>query len=354
MEREIFGPVLHIATFDAEKIDRVISDINRKGYGLTFGLHTRIDDRAQHIVDTVHAGNIYVNRNQIGAVVGSQPFGGEGLSGTGPKAGGPNYLRRFRRESESRLTPTPDPSPQREGERGGSATLPRTSPNLVETEVTASPSPLRGGKKGGGTETGSNVPRIGGITLTDTFPADKNGDWVSRNDRVPVLRKLLRGKAAAAMAAVGAFDYGPVDLPGPTGEANTLVLVPRGNVLCLGPGPDALVAQVIQALAAGNRVLAIAPDASKTLQPLLNKDLPLTARDGSIDPSDLVKLPLDLVAFSGDPETLRLLRRTLAARSGPVIGIVSEMLNPAAYAHERSICVDTTAAGGNASLLAAS
>ena len=70
--------------------------INRKGYGLTFGLHTRIEARVQHIVDGIHAGNIYVNRNQIGAVVGSQPFGGEGLSGTGPKAGGPHYLRRFR------------------------------------------------------------------------------------------------------------------------------------------------------------------------------------------------------------------------------------------------------------------
>jgi RHH-type proline utilization regulon transcriptional repressor/proline dehydrogenase/delta 1-pyrroline-5-carboxylate dehydrogenase len=114
MEREIFGPVLHVATFDAEKIDRVISDINRKGYGLTFGLHTRIDDRAQHIVDTVHAGNIYVNRNQIGAVVGSQPFGGEGLSGTGPKAGGPHYLPRFCAE---RVTSTDTTS------AGGNATL---------------------------------------------------------------------------------------------------------------------------------------------------------------------------------------------------------------------------------------
>ena len=96
MEREIFGPVLHVATFEADDIDQVIAAINRKGYGLTFGLHTRIEARVQHIVDGIHAGNIYVNRNQIGAVVGSQPFGGEGLSGTGPKAGGPHYLRRFR------------------------------------------------------------------------------------------------------------------------------------------------------------------------------------------------------------------------------------------------------------------
>ncbi|WP_027238053.1 bifunctional proline dehydrogenase/L-glutamate gamma-semialdehyde dehydrogenase PutA [Leisingera caerulea] len=95
LEDEIFGPVLHVARFKSHQLDQVISDINATGYGLTFGLHTRIDDRVQHVCDRVHAGNIYVNRNQIGAIVGSQPFGGEGLSGTGPKAGGPFYLNRF-------------------------------------------------------------------------------------------------------------------------------------------------------------------------------------------------------------------------------------------------------------------
>ncbi|APE45467.1 bifunctional proline dehydrogenase/L-glutamate gamma-semialdehyde dehydrogenase [Sulfitobacter alexandrii] len=95
LEREIFGPVLHIATFKSGHLDKVIDAINGTGYGLTFGLHTRIDDRVQHVSERIEAGNIYVNRNQIGAIVGSQPFGGEGLSGTGPKAGGPNYLPRF-------------------------------------------------------------------------------------------------------------------------------------------------------------------------------------------------------------------------------------------------------------------
>ncbi|KIN73235.1 bifunctional proline dehydrogenase/L-glutamate gamma-semialdehyde dehydrogenase PutA [Sulfitobacter guttiformis] len=95
LEREIFGPVLHMATFKAGELDRVIDAINATGYGLTFGLHTRIDDRVQHVSERITAGNIYINRNQIGAIVGSQPFGGEGLSGTGPKAGGPNYLPRF-------------------------------------------------------------------------------------------------------------------------------------------------------------------------------------------------------------------------------------------------------------------
>lgn len=94
-EREIFGPVLHFATFKSDELNQVIDDINETGYGLTFGLETRIDDRVQSVCEKISAGNIYVNRNQIGAIVGSQPFGGHGLSGTGPKAGGPNYLTRF-------------------------------------------------------------------------------------------------------------------------------------------------------------------------------------------------------------------------------------------------------------------
>ena len=95
LEREIFGPVLHLATFKSQELDSVIDAINATGYGLTFGLHTRIDDRVQQVSERIEAGNVYINRNQIGAIVGSQPFGGEGLSGTGPKAGGPNYLPRF-------------------------------------------------------------------------------------------------------------------------------------------------------------------------------------------------------------------------------------------------------------------
>jgi RHH-type proline utilization regulon transcriptional repressor/proline dehydrogenase/delta 1-pyrroline-5-carboxylate dehydrogenase len=95
MAKEIFGPVLHVATFKAGEIDQLVDAINASGYGLTFGLHTRIDDRVEKITNGLNVGNMYVNRNQIGAVVGSQPFGGENLSGTGPKAGGPHYLKRF-------------------------------------------------------------------------------------------------------------------------------------------------------------------------------------------------------------------------------------------------------------------
>ena len=95
LKREIFGPVLHVATFKSADIPGIVDDINNKGYGLTFGVHSRIDSRIHYICENLNVGNIYVNRNQIGAVVGTQPFGGEGLSGTGPKAGGPSYLYQF-------------------------------------------------------------------------------------------------------------------------------------------------------------------------------------------------------------------------------------------------------------------
>ncbi len=110
MPREIFGPVLHIAHFAAGQVDAVVAAVNATGYGLTFGLHTRIDDRVQSVIEALHVGNTYVNRNQIGAVVGSQPFGGEGLSGTGPKAGGPSYLARFTASSHAVIDATDAPA----------------------------------------------------------------------------------------------------------------------------------------------------------------------------------------------------------------------------------------------------
>jgi len=95
LQKEIFGPVLHVVRFKAEQLQQVAETINAAGYGLTFGLHSRIEDHVQFFTQHVQAGNMYVNRSMIGATVGVQPFGGEGLSGTGPKAGGPNYLLRF-------------------------------------------------------------------------------------------------------------------------------------------------------------------------------------------------------------------------------------------------------------------
>lgn len=273
LAQEIFGPVLHVATFAGSDIDRVIDDVNRSGYGLTFGLHTRIDGRVQRAIDRVRAGNVYVNRNQIGAVVGSQPFGGEGLSGTGPKAGGPNYLPRFR------LPPPPSPLPVSDGRDGKSP----------PAEITAA-------------------------SVAD---------------------------ALAALPPAGDTQIAALSLPGPTGESNRLCLYPRGVVLCLGPTADAAAAQANICRAAGCAALAIAPEVADGL-------------DGTLAPPRLRELAgIDAVVFWGADDTARDLRRALAARDGPLIPLICEGEFGDRLVIERHVCVDITASGGNASLLAA-
>ncbi len=106
LKGEVFGPIIHVIGFDAKNLDGVIDDINNTGYGLTLGVHSRIDDTIEHVRKRARVGNLYVNRNMIGAVVGVQPFGGQGLSGTGPKAGGPRYLHRFASERTCSINTT--------------------------------------------------------------------------------------------------------------------------------------------------------------------------------------------------------------------------------------------------------
>jgi RHH-type proline utilization regulon transcriptional repressor/proline dehydrogenase/delta 1-pyrroline-5-carboxylate dehydrogenase len=306
MKSEIFGPVLHVATFEGDEVARVANDINASGYGLTFGLHTRIDGRVQEIVERIHAGNIYVNRNQIGAIVGAQPFGGEGLSGTGPKAGGPHYLRRFRRAD------APEPATA-----GGSG--PDMSRDALRAAAAAVPAPA------------PRAPR----------------------DAIAPLRAALRGRAAAAVAAAAATDVGPVDLPGPTGEANQMFLAPRGLVLCLGPDPSALLDQAVKALATGNRVLAVAPSAQETLAPLIAAGLPLGALDGTASPGAAAAIGAAAIAHDGPEDARVALRRALADADGPIAPLLTRADPVAAFAVERAVSVDTTAAGGDAALLAA-
>ena len=309
IEQEIFGPVLHIARFNADQIDEVIEAINAKGYGLTFGLHTRIDARVQHVLDRLEVGNAYVNRNQIGAIVGSQPFGGEGLSGTGPKAGGPLYLSAFQRTKRLR-TPTPDPSPPT-GEGGASITT---------------------------------------SDLSEAFASLDASEWRTRRDRNAALRDVLRGRAGDAMSEAARMDRGPIDLPGPTGESNRYWLDARGAVLCLGPGED-LLDQVVQALAAGNSVVAVSPVARPMIAELAAVGMPVMQLVGGL-PTSLEEVPIDAVAYTGHERSAEL-RTSLAVRSGPIIPLIREHSAPEAYCAERAVCIDTTAAGGNTALLAA-
>jgi RHH-type proline utilization regulon transcriptional repressor/proline dehydrogenase/delta 1-pyrroline-5-carboxylate dehydrogenase len=252
---EVFGPVLHVARFKAEEIDRVVADINATGYGLTFGLQSRIDDRVHHLTEAVTAGNLYVNRNQIGAVVGSQPFGGEGLSGTGPKAGGPSYLARFTRAQ----------APQAEDWAGGTAT------------------------------------------------------------DAPAVQTALRAVRAPAPQA-------PEVCPGPTGESNVLHRVPRDPVLCLGPGREAAAAQRRAIEDLGGCAVAVT---------------------GALPPAALTTLDgFSGALWWGPAAEARAHAEALAAREGPILPLITTQPDRAHACLERHVCVDTTASGGNAALLA--
>lgn len=267
LDREVFGPVLHVATFKAADIDRVVGAVNATGFGLTFGMHSRIDDRVEQVISRVNAGNIYINRNQIGAIVGSQPFGGEGLSGTGPKAGGPSYVSRFVRPARDAGTPT-------EG-----------SP-------------------------------------------------------------LSTASIQAAIDQLAGSGYSPTkreSLPGPTGESNRLTTLGRGVVLCLGPGVERARIQASAVADSGSAPLAISPG--------LNEHQGI---NGSIEVSSLAEIVgFAAIVWEADDETLSAARRALAARPGALIPLLAEADFSCWTRLERHVCIDTTASGGNAALLAA-
>jgi len=265
LEEEIFGPVLHVATFEHNELDQVIRDINNRGYGLTFGLQTRIERRIDKLTSALKVGNIYVNRNQVGAVVGSQPFGGEGLSGTGPKAGGPHYLPRFY-------------------EHSGPA------------------SPVSGGE---------DLSRDAVQTALDQLPA---ADARPRSSEM---------------------------MPGPTGESNELFTYARGKILCLGPTVEDAVKQAETVRRQGCQPLICVPGASGD-----------QALDGFLARAMLSTLTgMDGVVCWSDIEDIRAIRIALAKREGALLPLITEQDFDHQCLVERHVCIDTTAAGGNVSLL---
>ena len=265
LEEEIFGPVLHVATYEHNELDKVIRDINNRGYGLTFGLQTRIERRIDKLTSALKVGNIYVNRNQVGAVVGSQPFGGEGLSGTGPKAGGPHYLPRF-------------------------------------YEPVRPASPVIGGE---------DLSRDAVQTALDQLPAA---------DARPRSSELM---------------------PGPTGESNELFTYARGKVLCLGPTVDDAMKQAATVRRQGCEPLICVPGASGD-----------QALDGFVPREILSALTgMDGVVCWSEIEDIRAIRMALAQRDGALIPLITEENFDHQCLVERHVCIDTTAAGGNVSLL---
>jgi len=309
---EIFGPVLHVVRFD-ESVDEVVAQINALGYGLTLGIQTRIDSRAQRLADAARIGNVYVNRNIIGAVVGVQPFGGEGLSGTGPKAGGPDYLRRF--AAEPRIDAITPP---------------------LQLDVANEPA---------------------------TLTADAGWRDTPLTERIATLRRAadtldaptaiaLRGLCNAAQT-----QFADAELPGPTGESNTLRHHARGVFAVVGRA-EAGLAAAVSALLAGNAVIWIGgPESAR--QTLLQAGLPagaLTLMADAALPGVLAAPALAGVALaSSDAVTAHRLAQALAERPGAILPLVVAAGHPRQlyrFTAEQTLTVNTAAAGGNAALLA--
>lgn len=279
LEREVFGPVLHVIRYRRRDLDRVIDAINATGYGLTFGLHTRLDETVEHVTQRVAAGNLYINRNIIGAVVGVQPFGGRGLSGTGPKAGGPLYLGR-----------------------------------LVQTA---------------------------------TVPADLASAALD-----PALRDLalwLGEDGAQAQAAGAASLLGAqVELAGPVGERNLYTLHPRGRILLLPQTRDGLIAQLCAVLATGNDAVIGGVALRETLA-----GLPERVAQRIAWRSDWREAgPYAGALIEGDGPVRLAVLADIAALPGPIVLAQTGTPRLDWLVEEVSTSINTTAAGGNASLMA--
>jgi RHH-type proline utilization regulon transcriptional repressor/proline dehydrogenase/delta 1-pyrroline-5-carboxylate dehydrogenase len=204
LKKEVFGPVLHVVRYNRNNLNELVEQINASGYGLTLGVHTRIDETIAQVTGSAKVGNLYVNRNMVGAVVGVQPFGGEGLSGTGPKAGGPLYLYRL-------LANRP--------ENALGVTLARQD---------------------------ADYPVDAQLKTVLTQPLEALIAWAEKR---PELRAVAQQYGELAQAGTQRL------LPGPTGERNTWTLMPRERVLCVADNEQDALVQLAAAMATGCEVL---------------------------------------------------------------------------------------------------
>jgi RHH-type proline utilization regulon transcriptional repressor/proline dehydrogenase/delta 1-pyrroline-5-carboxylate dehydrogenase len=289
LEAEVFGPVVHLLRFDGRQLPALVEAINATGYGLTLGIHSRIDESIDAIVAAARVGNIYVNRNMVGAVVGVQPFGGEGLSGTGPKAGGPLYLPRL-----------------------------AETPVLSALDLGAPPPPL-----------------AGALAALAEWAVAVGDDFIAR-----------RCREAAADSLLGVS----LALPGPTGESNRLWFAPRGRLLCVAAGETGLLAQLAAVLATGNRAALVDGDPARALLARLPEALRQAIElRGEGDFAGLAGVLVERGGAAtlaprlaaGDGPLLPLLVETAEAGRYPLYRLLCE----------RVLSINTTAAGGNTTLM---
>ncbi|MFB4409884.1 MULTISPECIES: trifunctional transcriptional regulator/proline dehydrogenase/L-glutamate gamma-semialdehyde dehydrogenase [Pantoea] len=301
LDKEIFGPVLHVVRFTRNNLPQLVNQINASGYGLTLGVHTRIDETIAQVTANARVGNLYVNRNMVGAVVGVQPFGGEGLSGTGPKAGGPLYLYRLlahRPDSALRLT-----FDRQDAERPADSTLRHSL----------------------------------------LAPHQALSNWAKDK---PELAELCQHYGELAQAGVVRL------LPGPTGERNTFSLLPRDQVLCLADNEQDALVQLAAVTSVGSKALWADDELHRTLRAAL----PDAVKARITLARDPLASEFDAVIYHGDADQLRTLCEQIAARDGAIVSVQGfargeTNLLLERLLIERSLSVNTAAAGGNASLM---
>ena len=301
INEEFFGPILHVISYKSDELESMIDQLNTKGFGLTFGIHSRIDKQVEEITSRVNAGNIYVNRNQIGAVVGSQPFGGEGLSGTGPKAGGPSSLHGYSQSIAS--TKTTD----HELKLYGNAQV----NNLI-------------------------LPSI--LINEDLITKMKNQFSFIESDFFDFLHDEIAKYATK------------ISLPGPTGESNSIRYKPKGTALCLGPTAIDALKQTLLALVLGNSVVSlIKEDEYNSLITLgFGKESIFRLVNGpslKLMKSESYKV----ILFFGN---LMSVEKLIVNQRSAITPVMSSLYETWQLVNERVITEDTTASGGNANLLA--
>lgn len=360
LEHEVFGPVLHIIRFHKNQIDRILSDIRETGYGLTMGIQSRLESRSQTIFSNSAVGNTYVNRSMTGAVVGVHPFGGEGLSGTGPKAGGPHYLLRFimQETTPSTVTDHPQLPSLQAGSLPESVAQDTVSPFekfLKQTSYQEDNFTLNASLSHRTTCLKKLSSRLQNTDLSrqgtkGTPDAVKNNLAHSLPQQLDALTDYIFSQMSA-----------PVSLPGPTGEKNELHLFGRGFTLALldhTGSVNAMTLAVTSAYGVGNRVLAIAHPAHKDiLAPLISGldhvEWLFISPERAI--SFIAASPLLKVIFvTGSPDLLDRVTRAAADRHGPLLSIVTGPITVETlflFCVERTLTIDTTAACGNATLL---
>ncbi|MXP50903.1 trifunctional transcriptional regulator/proline dehydrogenase/L-glutamate gamma-semialdehyde dehydrogenase [Pantoea sp. SoEX] len=302
LKEEIFGPVLHILRFKKNNLLKLIEQINMLGYGLTLGLHTRIDDTINKVILKAKVGNLYVNRNMIGAVVGVQPFGGEGLSGTGPKAGGPLYLYRL-------LSDYPN----------------NTIYSILD---------VNNGNY-------NNIENKVSDDLLLPFYAFK--EW---SETKPWLSSLcLRYYNLSRSGFL-------INLKGPTGEQNTISLLPRKKVFCIADNRKDILIQLTAILSIGSKIIwqddKLHRDIFNNLPDEVQKRISLT--------SDPFSSYFDAVIFHGSKENLSLISKKIAEKITTIISIQGFNYGETnilleRFLIERCVSINTTAAGGNTTLM---